>query len=160
QPDEAAPQLTTAVLTQPGTVAGTVAYMAPEQLRGDKDDVRTDIWSLGVTLYEMSAGRRPFEGVTTFEVSSAILSQSPRPLPDLAVRPVIDRCLQKDRALRYEHASDVARDLADLPRGTVGRRASAAWPRSSAYMALAALTTLAAILVFPRVKAALVRPAT
>jgi serine/threonine protein kinase len=62
-------------LTAPGVVAGTLAYMAPEQLRGQPADARSDIWALGVVLYELVAGERPFQGKTAFELSSAILNQ-------------------------------------------------------------------------------------
>ena len=70
-----------ASLTQPGAILGTLPYMAPEQLRGHSADVRSDVWALGVVLYEMAAGTRPFHGQTPFELSSAILNQSPSPLP-------------------------------------------------------------------------------
>ena len=68
-------------LTQPGTLVGTLAYMAPELLRGQPADARSDIWALGVVLFEMVAGVRPFQGKTGFELSSAVLNQSPSPFP-------------------------------------------------------------------------------
>jgi serine/threonine-protein kinase len=97
-------------LTAPGVVAGTLAYMAPEQFRGQTADARSDIWALGIVLYEMAAGKRPFQGQTGFELSSAILSQ---PVPALAgsvpapLEGVIDRCLAKEPGLRYQRAGEV-----------------------------------------------------
>jgi len=96
-------------VTQAGIVAGTVAYMAPEVLRGATADARTDIWSLGVILYELTTGVTPFPGGTGFEVSAKILAETPVVLshvPSL-LRATIARCLTRDRAARYGHASDV-----------------------------------------------------
>ena len=98
-------------LTGPGAVVGTLAYMAPEQLRGQPADARSDVWALGVVLYEMAAGQRPFQGQTGFELSSAILSQPPAPLrpgPSGALPAelgaVIARCLEKEPAQRYQRS--------------------------------------------------------
>jgi eukaryotic-like serine/threonine-protein kinase len=96
-------------LTVTGTHAGTPAYMAPEQLRGLDADVRSDVWALGVVLYELAAGARPFVGQTLYELSSAILSEPPRP-PSAHVPPnlqaVIERCLHKDPAARFQKADE------------------------------------------------------
>jgi TolB-like protein/Tfp pilus assembly protein PilF len=96
--------------TAAGTLVGTLAYMAPEQLRGEGADARSDLWALGVVLYELAAGVRPFRGQSGFELSANILNQPPSPLPSavpVALRGVIDRCLDKQPARRYQSASEV-----------------------------------------------------
>lgn len=93
-----------------GRLLGTVAYMAPEALCGMPADARTDIWSLGVVLYEMAAGAVPFRGGTPFEVRARILDQAPPPLPATVpptLRAIIQRCLQKDPEQRYADATMV-----------------------------------------------------
>jgi tetratricopeptide (TPR) repeat protein/predicted Ser/Thr protein kinase len=104
-------------LTGEGIIAGTLPYMAPELLRGERGDQRTDIWALGVLLYEMVSGRRPFTGATGFEVSAGILHQELPPLPSnvpAPMRAVIQRCLEKNPAKRYQQAADVHRALEDM----------------------------------------------
>ena len=99
-----------ASLTQPGTVMGTVAYMAPEQLRGAAAQRPSDIWALGVVLHEMASGGLPFIGQTGFELSAAILSHAPAPLPSTVPRPlrtVVARCLEKEPGQRYQAGSEV-----------------------------------------------------
>lgn len=110
-----------ATLTEAGAIAGTLPYMPPEVLRGQEADARSDLWALGVMLYEMAAGVRPFQGQTTYELSSAILLQAPQPLPgDLptALRSAIDRCLEKDPGKRYQLASEVRATLEAIQSGT------------------------------------------
>jgi TolB-like protein/Tfp pilus assembly protein PilF len=92
------------------TFTGTLPYVAPEILKGQEADVRSDIWSLGVLLYEMAAGQRPFRGATTYELSAAILRErvpeiSP-PLPPV-LRSVMEKCLDKDPGQRYQSAGEV-----------------------------------------------------
>jgi serine/threonine protein kinase/photosystem II stability/assembly factor-like uncharacterized protein len=91
-------------------IAGTLSYMPPESLRGQTADARSDIWALGVVLYEAACGQLPFRGGTSFEVSSAILHELPPPLPAWippGLWGVIQRCLAKEPAQRYQRASEV-----------------------------------------------------
>ncbi len=111
-----------ASLTQPGALVGTLAYMPPEQLRGQPADARSDIWALGVVLYEMATGARPFKGQTGFELSSAILNQRPAALPakvPLELKAVIERCLEKEPAQRYQRAGEVRAALEAIQTGAV-----------------------------------------
>jgi serine/threonine protein kinase len=104
-------------LTDEGMIAGTLPYMAPELLRGQRGDQRTDIWALGVLLHEMVSGRRPFTGVTGFEVSAGILNQEPEPLPSnvpAPMRAIIQRCLEKNPGKRYQQAADVHQALEEM----------------------------------------------
>ncbi len=108
--------------TAPGVVMGTVHYMSPEQSRGQDVDARTDIWSLGVLLYEMVAGRRPFEGATATDVIVSIIGRDPVPLvtyaPQIATQleRVVTKALSKDREERYQTARDLLVDLKSLKR--------------------------------------------
>ena len=115
-------------LTAPGMVAGTLAYMAPEQLRGHPADERSDIWALGIVLHEMAAGKRPFEGQTGFELTAAILSEPVPPVPASVPAPlagVITRCLAKDPGERYQRGSEVKAALEAAASGHgVARRAA------------------------------------
>jgi hypothetical protein len=93
-----------------GEIAGTLAYMAPEVLRGEPANHRSDLWALGVVLYEAATGQLPFHGATNLEVSSAILREQPAPLPELippGLRAIIQKCLAKEPAQRYQQAGEV-----------------------------------------------------
>jgi serine/threonine protein kinase/tetratricopeptide (TPR) repeat protein len=96
---------------------GTLRYLAPEVLRGERADRQSDIWALGAVLYEMAAGKRPFNGRTPHEISAAILTQSPEPLPSevpTGLRSIIRTCLTKERARRYHSASEIRAALQAL----------------------------------------------
>ncbi len=120
-------------LTSPGVAMGTVAYMSPEQARGEELDARTDLYSFGAVLYEMATGRQAFTGSTSAVIFHAILSQAPTsPLrinPELPpeFERIINKALEKDREMRYQGASELRTDLKRLKRDTdSGRSASVA----------------------------------
>jgi serine/threonine protein kinase len=123
-----------AFLTEPGVIAGTVGYMSPEQVRGEPVDGRSDIFSLGVVLWEMVTGRRPFSGDSPVETLSAILQDQPPPDPALADLPseferVLRRSLEKRPDDRYQSAAELARDLRHLAAEAVPAAKEASRPR-------------------------------
>ena len=123
--DAASPGLTIGLssrLTSPGEALGTIAFMSPEQARGEELDARSDLFSLGTVLYQMATGKLPFEGKTSALTFDAILNRDPLPLqhwnpslPDELQR-IVTKCLEKDPGRRYQHASELCTDLKLLKR--------------------------------------------
>ena len=144
--------------THPGSVMGTVAYMSPEQASGEPVDFRSDQFSLGSILYEVSTGRKAFQKKTAAETMSAIIREEPEPLgrlrPDLPlpVRWMLDRCLAKDREERYASTRDLARDLSsvrdhisEVSSGSEAMLAATARPRRRVSALIAGLAIAAAL---------------
>jgi serine/threonine protein kinase len=110
------------LLTNSGTLIGTMAYMSPEQARGEELDARSDLFSFGAVLYEMTSGRMAFLGNTAAIIYEAILNREPVPLaalkPELPPKldEIIGKALEKDRKLRYQSAADIRTDLLRLKR--------------------------------------------
>ena len=154
---------TTAHLTSTGVALGTVAYMSPEQARGEELDQRSDLFSLGTVMYEMATGRLAFGGGTTAVVFEAILNRSPTPVlrinPDLVPDCgwIISKLLEKDRGLRYQSAAELQADLKRVKRDSesVGVLASISairprpqWRHPAAMAAAAALVLVATFFAF------------
>jgi tetratricopeptide (TPR) repeat protein len=146
------------MLTGEGAAVGTLAYMSPEQLRGDDVDARTDVFSLGLVLFQMATGRPAFAGATGAVVAAAILHEKPQApstlRPELTVRfdEIVLKALEKDRTLRYAQAADLRADLQRLERDTdgtataaVGRAAPAPARRGRRLLTAGALLAIAAI---------------
>jgi serine/threonine protein kinase len=128
--DATAATVAAQLLTTVGMAVGTVAYMSPEQARGEELDHRSDLFSLGVVLHEMATGRQAFSGPTAAVVFDAILNRSPAPIvavnPDvpLELERIVDKAVEKDRQLRYQSAADLKSDLARLKRDRESGRVS------------------------------------
>jgi serine/threonine protein kinase len=125
-------------ITIPGTALGTVCYMSPEQARGEEIDSRSDIFSLGVVLYEMATGRQAFGGSTTAVAFDAILNRSPTPVAHLnplmpdRLESVIQTAIEKDPSLRYQHASELQAELRRVKRDIDSATLHASRPAMSA----------------------------
>ena len=108
------------IQTEPGKIMGTIAYMSPEQARGKKIDARSDIFSLGILMFELFTGRRPFEGESQLDLVSSILKDEPSPLSQVSsdlpreLERIVTKALRKDRDHRYQHIQDLHIDLEDL----------------------------------------------
>jgi len=115
----------TTLLTKEGSTMGTIAYMSPEQARGQEVDFRTDIWSLGVVLYEMFGGQLPFKGEHDQSVVYAILNEKPQPITDLrseipmSIGQVVSKALEKNPDERYQHIEELLDDLKSISAGIV-----------------------------------------
>jgi serine/threonine protein kinase len=119
-------------LSRPGVAMGTVAYMSPEQARGENVDSRTDLFSFGAVLYEMATGKQAFSGSSSAAIFHAILGQAPaspvglNPRLPTKLEEIVNKALEKDRGLRYQHAADIRSDLKSLKRDTDSCRSPAA----------------------------------
>ena len=127
--DESSVSRMHAGLSTPGFAVGTIDYMSPEQASGEEVDPRTDLWSLGVLLYEMLSSQRPFVGETYSQLMGAILTRSALPLPNLSALPpgvgrIVNRALMKDPAKRYQSAEEMFADLTALGTSSEGRRST------------------------------------
>jgi Tol biopolymer transport system component len=147
QADAEAVTKTHEALPHAGMLVGTLAYMAPEVLRGEQATARSDIWALGVLLYEMASGTQPFTGTTQTDVVSAIVKESTSPLPakvSPGLRTVIKHCLTKEPARRYPHPSaiqaaleTIQSDAVPQPAGIVPARGTGMWRIAAAALVVA-----------------------
>src|SRR5262249_21433041 len=154
QPADPEVGTTTVLQTHPGLLVGTVHYMSPEQIRGQPTDARSDIWSLGVVLYEMLSGVPPFSGTTASDCIASVLKTEPPPLtsvtPDVApeLQSLVQKVLSKNRDERYQTAAEVLADLRSV-KGKLEQQASApkiapawVWTAAASAIVLVGIATL------------------
>jgi eukaryotic-like serine/threonine-protein kinase len=155
------PTQETRTITEPGTVMGTPGYMSPEQVHGSKVGHTSDIFSLGVILYELLAGKRAFEGESSADMMTAILREEPPELPDsvpLSLRQIVHRCLEKKPQERFQSARDLAFALRSLAGAAgvakiVAAPARGRWLMPVAVVVFGALAVVFAVLWFTRPQA-------
>jgi serine/threonine protein kinase len=142
-----------AAITAPGVIAGTSSYMSPEQIRGEVLDARTDLFSLGVTLYEMTTGQLPFKGDDAAEVRRAVLDADPPPASQVRsdvpkeLEAIIKTCLQKSREVRYQRAADLSAALSALRRSRESGLILAGEKRRTRWLASAMAAVVITVLV-------------
>jgi eukaryotic-like serine/threonine-protein kinase len=145
-------------LSQSGLLAGTVSYMSPEQLRGDRLDYRTDVFSLGTVVYEMATGKNPYAQGSTAETISSILTAQPPPLADSApevlrpLGPIVTKCAQKNLDQRYQAASALLHDLNNLQTAVKPRSfpRTLTRPRAIAVLALLLFSLTLGAIIYAR----------
>jgi eukaryotic-like serine/threonine-protein kinase len=148
-----ASETVSAVLTTSGTAVGTIAYMSPEQARGEDLDQRTDIFSFGAVLYEMARGKPAFHGKTSAVVFKAILDETPAPLPQRnpilpqRLNEVVSKALEKDRNLRYQSAAELRTDLQRVRRDSESGAIVLPTPPPRSFLRLTVVAGLAVMLL-------------
>jgi hypothetical protein len=151
QADQTSATVSEISLTRPGNITGTLAYLSPEQARGEEADARTDIYSFGVVLYEMATGRATFRRETAAELIEAILNEAPvrpsqlEPVPAELER-VILKALEKDRSARYQSIAELLADLRKIREPKPGRFRKAALPIAGA--AALVMASITAVMIF------------